>query len=69
MKTGMRLGQMITLMLGVTAAYVLDSLEIVPKAAPGYPAAIRAVLLYGACIATGIIGEEIFQRVRGRAKR
>ena len=69
MKTGIRLSQILACMLGVMAAFVLDSLEVVPESAPGYPAAIRAGLLYGACIATGFIAEEIFQRVRRRVKR
>ncbi len=69
MKTGMRLSQIIAFMLGVMAASVLDSLDAVPLAAPGGPAAIRAGSLYGTCIAAGFIAEEIFQRIRGKAEK
>ena len=69
MKTGVRLSQMIAVMLGVMAASVLESLEVVPRAAPGYPAMIRVGLLYGTCIGAGFTAEEIFQRIRGKAEK
>ena len=64
-----RIGQMIAMMLGLMAASVLDTLEVVPSAAPGLPSTIRAGLLYGASIAAGFIAEEIFQRIRGKAEK